>query len=167
MHLTRQRHNQSWRARSRYVARNSESLHPCDEGCPRQPESCCRPRAPSDHPTRFFERLSYVNTLHLRKCQRVLTRRRRDGMPELRKRRTQQPAFGKQRRPLDKVLQLAYVPRPVMTAKCIDDMLRNAVDGLVHAPGKLLNEMPHQHWNVFDSVTQGRQQDRKYTQPVI
>jgi len=62
---------------------------------------------------------------------------------------------------LDRVLELAHVPRPVVVAKDVHGVGGDSLDPLVHAPGELLREVADETGNVVRTFPQCRQRDRK------
>src|SRR6267378_5638518 len=65
---------------------------------------------------------------------------------------------------LDHILQFSYVPRPMISAQGIHCCRWNRLNHSVHAPGKLLREVPHQERNIPLAFPQGRNMDRENIQ---
>src|SRR6476660_3831571 len=63
---------------------------------------------------------------------------------------------------LDEVLQFPNVSRPGVSHQCIHRLRRDFLDPLVHSPGVKFGEMPNQFRNVFTTLPQCRNTDRKY-----
>jgi len=62
---------------------------------------------------------------------------------------------------LDHILEFSHVPRPVISAQGIHCCRWNRLNHSVHAPGKLLREVPHQERNIPLAFPQGRNMHRK------
>ena len=58
---------------------------------------------------------------------------------------------------LEEILQLANVPRPVVSTENLHRLGGNGVDPLVHPPGVLLDEVADQKGNIFAAVAQRRE----------
>src|SRR5260370_24889357 len=65
---------------------------------------------------------------------------------------------------LDQVLEFSYVPRPMISGQRIHCRRWNRINRPVHAPGKLLREVPHQERNIPLPFPQGRNVDWKNIQ---
>src|SRR5215469_11141469 len=68
---------------------------------------------------------------------------------------------------LDKVLQFPNISRPTVSNKRIHRFGRNFVDSLVHSPCVKFSEMADQFRNVFSTLPQGGNIDRKHFQPIV
>ena len=82
-------------------------------------------------------------------------------------RRLQRRPGRQNHRPLDEVLQLANVARPVVARQRLHRLRRNAGDPPVHAPRVLLHEIAHQQRDVLAPVAQRRHRHRENVQAVI
>src|SRR6185295_13671742 len=69
--------------------------------------------------------------------------------------------------PLDKVLQLTDVSRPMIAGQRGHRFFRNALDSSLHLLSEFVREEMHQHWNVFGPLTQRRYVNRKNIQTII
>src|SRR5579872_3702441 len=97
----------------------------------------------------------------------AMRERYRIGFPEFSNRRLKRFAARDDHRPLDEILQLADVAGPVPSRKPLHDRRRNSFNLLLHLPGKFLDKVTHQLWNVFLTFPQRRYPDRKYMQAVV
>src|ERR1700722_11909570 len=68
---------------------------------------------------------------------------------------------------LDVILELSNVSRPVVAHHRAHGFFRNQFDRFLHRPGKLLNEIFHELWNIGLPFAQWRQVNRENIQPVI
>src|SRR5258705_6737567 len=68
---------------------------------------------------------------------------------------------------LDKVLQFANVSRPAVANKRVRGLRRNFVDPLVHSSCGKCREVPDQFRNVFGSLSESWNVDRKYSQSIV
>src|SRR5882724_2087190 len=87
--------------------------------------------------------------------------------PKFSERRIQRPAARKDHCPLNKILQLANVARPIPSRKPFHDGRGNRFNLLLHLLRKLLDKVTHQLWNVFPALPQRRYPDRKHMQAVV
>src|SRR5580692_3153009 len=67
----------------------------------------------------------------------------------------------------DKVLQFTDVSRPLVTHQRIHRIGGDYVNSFVHALSVEFREMPHQSWNILDTLSQGRNVDREDFQTVV
>src|ERR1017187_7647531 len=67
---------------------------------------------------------------------------------------------------LDEVLKFTHIARPRVRLKRRQRFSWYVLDGLAHAPGKKLYVVHHQRHNVFASLSQGWQLDRKHVQAI-
>jgi len=70
-------------------------------------------------------------------------------------------------RPLDDVLQLADIARPVMIPQRLHDLGGHGFDALRELVLMALDEVPDQARDVVGPIAQRRQRDGKYAEPVI
>src|SRR5882724_8337359 len=87
--------------------------------------------------------------------------------PKFSERRLQRPAARKDHCPLNKILQLANVARPIPSRKPFHDGRGNRFNLLLHLLGKFLDRVTHQLWNVFPTFSHRRYPDGKYMQAVV
>src|SRR6266850_2130192 len=69
--------------------------------------------------------------------------------------------------PLDKVLQLPNISRPVIARQRGHRLLRNGLDSSLHLLSELLRKEMHQHGNIFRSLAQRRYVNRENIQAII
>src|SRR5713226_3905535 len=86
---------------------------------------------------------------------------------QARERGVQDVARSEDYAPLDEILELANVPRPLIGGECRHCFRRNVFDWLSHPAGINLDKMFHQRWNVFPALPQRWQWDRKHIQTVV
>src|SRR6202453_2119438 len=76
-------------------------------------------------------------------------------------------AFGEDHGTLDNILKFADIARPRIPDQRRHAVRCNRIDGLAHAPAELLHKVAHQQGNIFRTLAQRGNSNRKYIQPII
>src|SRR6266850_2711770 len=147
-------------------ARDVKPLHPEVKGGPLDSQTCGCPVGTCDNPPGLLESLANVVSL------RVLKGNRSKGFRfgatlQTRERGVQDIARSEDNAPLDEILELANVPRPLIRDEGRHRFRRNVFDLLTHPASINLDKMFHQCWNVFAACPQRWQGDRKHIQTVV
>jgi len=176
----RQRHGQSWLAHERpwlgasdrLLARafDGELLQTAAQRTGFQPERAGGPARAFDAPGRRGENAHNVVSFDrlqggfagARNCARRIGQAREAHVID-----RHDPTRRQDDRPLNHILELANVSRPVMVLQHAHHRLRNRGHWLSQLRGKTLDEVRDQHRNVFGSFAQGRQRNRKHVQAIV
>src|SRR5712664_2897182 len=145
---------------------DAELLHAEVKRGPLDSQACGRPVWAGDKPPGLIE--SLANVVSLRVLQGNCPKEFRfGGTLQASERRVQDVARSKDYAPLDEILELANVPRPLIGGECRHRFRMNVFDLLIHPAGINLDKMFHQRWNVFATRPQRWQRNRKYIQTVV
>src|SRR5260370_40508173 len=146
--------------------RDAKLLHPEVKRSPLDSQTCGRPVGAGDNPAGLLESLANVVSLRVLQgnCPKGFGF---GGTLQARERGVQDVARSEDYAPLDEILELADVPRPLIRDECGHRFRRNVFDLLNHPAGINLDKMFHQRRNIFPALPQRWQRDRKHIQPVV
>src|SRR6266566_5037771 len=149
-------------------ADNSELLHAEIESCPVQSQTCrCTPWA-GENPARLSEGRDYVLPLDLFQSLTPLmfVPRRNTGMKVLD--RDPQHWTGRENHcAFDDILQFANVSRPRVLRQGVHGFAGDRIDRFVHLPRGVLDEMPHELWDIFRTFAQRWNGDGENAQTIV
>src|SRR5712664_2009533 len=145
---------------------DAQLLHPEVKGGPLDSQACGCPVGTGDNPPGLIESLANVVSLRVLQgnCPKGF---RFGGTLQARERGVQDAARSKDYTPLDEILELANVPRPLIGSERRHRFRRNVFDLLTHPAGINLDKMFHQRWNVFAAPPQRWQGERKHIQTIV
>src|SRR5215470_12836626 len=122
----------------------------------------------SEHSARFTQDLNDVRAVAIVRGWRGRRLSSADGgRPYFRQRNLQRAACRKDDGSFDQVFEFPHIPRPMPLLKLVHGFGWNAVDRLLHLPGKLLREIANQQWNVIPPLSKRRNMDWEHIQPVV
>src|SRR5882762_9736886 len=129
-------------------------------------QTCGRPVGAGDNPPGLVKNLANVVSLRVLEgnCPKGF---RFGGTLQTRERGVQDAARSKNYAPLDEILELANVPRPLIGGKRSHRFRKNLFDLLTHPAGINIDKMFHQCRNVFTAPPQRWQGERKHIQTVV
>src|SRR6266850_5556010 len=132
---------------------DAKLLHAEVKGGPLDSQTCGCPVGTCDNPPGLIE--SLANVVSLRVLQGNCSKGFRfGGTLQTRERGVQDIARSEDNAPLDEILQLSDVPRPLIQAERGHCFSRNVFDLLTHPASINLDKMFHQRWNVFAACPQ-------------
>src|SRR5260370_1887880 len=146
--------------------RDAKLLHPEVKRRPLDSQTCGRPVGAGDNPAGLLESLANVGSLRVLQGNRP-QRFRFGGTLQARERGVQDVARSEDYAPLDEILELANVPRPLIRDKGRHRFRRNMFDLLIHPAGINLDKMCDKRRNIFPALPQRWQRDRKHIQTVV
>src|SRR6266850_2227245 len=145
---------------------DAQLLHAEVKCRPLDSQTCGCPIGPRDDPPSLLE--SLANVVPLRVLQGNCPKGFRfGGTLQVSERGVQDAARSKDYAPLDEILELANVPRPLIGNECRHRFRRNLFDLLTHPAGIDLDKMFHQRWNVFAAPPQRWQREGKHIQTIV
>src|SRR6266403_4914266 len=127
---------------------DAQLLHAEVKRRPLDSQTCGRPVGAGDNPPGLIESLANVVSLRVFQgnCPKGF---RFGGALQTRERGAQDVARSKDYAPLDEILELTNIPRPLVGGECSHRFSRNVFDLLTHPAGINLDKMFHKRWNVF------------------
>src|SRR5579863_1057600 len=123
--------------------------------------------APSHHPADLPKRLRYMVALRIGQCPISNQLLAFCDLLEPAERKAQIRPRGQDHGPFDNVLQLPYVPRPIVMPQDFHDLWRNLRDVAVHLARELADEVLYQKRNIFGTLSERRKGDGEHVQPVV